>query len=310
VKRALASTVQPESFTVVIIPDPQNMVAYNADIWTSLCDWVAANKDTYNIIATACVGDLVNTATIAAEWTRAVAGAATIEAVMPYLPILGNHDYDADNPGGDIVLRDATTYNANFGPAHFSGQSWYGGSYPPGSNVNFYGTFSPTVGVNLLILGLELFPRPASVSWGLDVIDAHPNHRVIVVTHAYRTNDNTLFADGDTFGPTYYGMDGADYNGADLWAVLKAKPNVDIIVGGHDTNFPYHAYTLGTADDAHTIGEIFWNWQGAANGGDGWVGMLTFDPVGATITARAYRTWAASGLGFDATKEQEIAWGL
>ena len=35
------------------------------------------------------------------------------------------------------------------------------------------------------MLNLELWPRHPVISWAREVIAAHPNHNVIIVTHSY-----------------------------------------------------------------------------------------------------------------------------
>jgi hypothetical protein len=290
----------PLPFTLAVVPDAQTMVATYPLVWASLCDWIIANTAPYQILATLTTGDNVDDPTQATQWTTLTGGTSRIEAVMPFVPIMGNHDYR-----GTFTLRNATEFDARFGPDHFAGAPWYGGRYADTTHANYYVTLARS-GVRILVLALECFPRAAVVTWAAGIIDAYPTHRVVVATHSYLTDLGGLTDDSSDYGITYYGFPTADYNGAELWAVLKTKPNVDVVICGHDL-YPYHAYLAGTADDGHTVGQIFHNWQGATNGGP-LVGLLTFNPQQQQVSWSVYQTYAPDGLGFHADAAQTFDW--
>ena len=136
----------------------------------------------------------------------------------------GNHDYDTLPP----TNRPATYFNQYFGPSRYSGKPYYGSSnFPPGSNENFYETFT-WGGKPYLILVLEFVPRSSAVAWAKSVLSANTDKEVIVVTHSYLYFDATTVDQCDTADMV------GDENGAMLWSDLISQyPNVSVVLSGH-----------------------------------------------------------------------------
>jgi len=297
-----ARTLVPD-FVIGVIPDPQYEVSNNPTVWTSLCDWFAAQKDALNVKAVLTVGDNVNSSNQSTEWSRASAGGATIEAAgIPYVPAIGNHDYD-----GDEVDRVATSFDANFGPNRFTGKSYYGGCYN-NSHTNYYVKLDISY-VKLLILVLELFPTAAAVAWAAGIIDANTDRQAIILTHSYLTKGGNQTADNSAYGIDTYGFSHDDYNGQELWAALVApKATVIAVVSGHDISTPLTAHRSDNNKAGKSIIQTFQNYQAEANGGDGWIGLMQFSQADQQIHFTYYRTYEPSGLGYDEAKAFDADW--
>ena len=289
-------------FTIVVFPD-QGQAVSNGTSWEALKDWVISNRVTRNILAVLSVGDI--TPDHAAEdWDTVLSGYNEIAATgIACLPLIGNHDYDS------ISARTATSFNAHFGPSWFSGKSYYGAStYPESNNRNYYITFD-LLDKHWLIIGLEIFPPADAIAWAVGVIEANPTKDIIIVTHGYLNQDGTRTAYDDTYGPvTYWGAAPKDANGGDeLWTELvKLYENIRMVICGHMIGaspavFVYHNDAVG--DNANTVLQLFTNYQGDTNGGNGHCVLLKFR--GNRLTCTPYKARATEGVD---TRYPEWQW--
>jgi hypothetical protein len=300
-----AASAAPADFTFVVFPDTQYMVSsdlrHDRDVpmWKSMCEWVVANRGAQNIRAVLSVGDVTDHAD-PAEFGVASAGYRLLEAAgIPCVPIVGNHDYDlgpGNGTGYGARNRKVNAFDAAFGPARFTGKSWYGGSLDD-SDANYYVTIEAE-GSRFLVVALELFARPRAVEWAAQVIDDHPGADVIILTHGYMQPNGTLIKRWQSGGPGIYGLeDGCD--GEELWdRLVRRKPRTIAVICGHRSGPPHVAHRTDTGDRGNAVHGVLFDYQGA-NRGDGWVGLLRFRPSLRTIEVSSYRTYAPSGLGGD-----------
>ena len=191
-------------------------------------------------------------ATWQAQWQNAQAAINILNSHgIYYQPTIGNHDYDCE--GDRPQPRSTTNYFRHFG----------GLSMPPTAYIldsagnrtpNFY-KIMDTGSTKYMILSLELFPRPWVVTAANNLISNFKGP-VIVVTHAYLSNDGS----GPTFGnsmqpgsayPLCSGFPGSVYNcrsdslasykptgggtdGIGLWYnLIGAHPNLFMALSGH-----------------------------------------------------------------------------
>src|SRR5581483_7689251 len=166
----------PGDFTIVVLPDSQIYSKSYPYIFDSQAQWIASNAAAQNIKLVIGVGDIVNTATDATQWARAVHSVDILDqANVPYALAMGNHDYDSVPP----TSRKATQFNQYLGPPRYSGKPYYSAAnYPSGSK-------------SYLILVLEFVPRSGAVAWAKSVLSSNTDKEIIVVTHSYLFNDGT-----------------------------------------------------------------------------------------------------------------------
>jgi hypothetical protein len=271
------------TFTVVVYPDSQNEVdnsAARALVWQKQNQWVVNNKTNLNIVAVLGVGDIVNDPSDTGYTTAAEKGYNLIAtAGIPYLTIAGNHDY----LNFDLSKRDSSKYDQYFGPFRYAGKQWYLGGYPAHSNTNMAIAFDAG-SRKYLVIGLEVFPRFAAVSWAQSVINADPDREVIVVTHAYLKTDGTRYLVNDA---------GADpsttYTGQGLWdGFIKTNSRIFMVLGGHDICSPTDAYLISTGTRNNPVRQIFTNHQCFPDNGS--ILLLKFKPSSGTIEAIPYST--------------------
>ncbi|RZI87737.1 MAG: PKD domain-containing protein, partial [Microbacterium sp.] len=137
--------------------------------------------------------------------------------------------------------------------------------------------------MEFLLVTLELNPPDGVLAWADRVIDAHPDHRVIVATHAYI---NTTGALSNQVQRT----DQPGNSGAQVFQkLIRPHCNVFLVVNGH-----FSDGTLGEARRSDqnacggTVHGILTDFQGRPNGGDGWLRYYRFVPASNEIEAVTY----------------------
>ncbi|MBQ2713105.1 MAG: metallophosphoesterase, partial [Clostridia bacterium] len=226
-------------FTLIGVGDTQGIAASDyANRFTELYTWMAEMKEAYNIQYVMDLGDIVDVCDDAKQWKVATEAHKILrDANVKYSISPGNHDYDGlvGLPGGTMVERNSTTYNSYFPKAEYD--AWLG-------NENF-GTYDQTMdnawhtfeqnGYSYMIIALEYGPRDEVLAWAKELADSHPNHHVIVTTHAYLDGSAQRHDDAEAHLE--------DSNGGNaMWdKFVKKCPNIFMVLGGH-----YVGYGLST----------------------------------------------------------------
>jgi hypothetical protein len=265
----LAQVAAPD-FSVVVLPDTQYYSQSHPDIFNAQTQWIVNNHANYNIQFVLGEGDIVNIAEQPAQWQNADAAIRLLDsASIPYVLPLGNHDYDNEKPSA----RDTTAFNTYFGPARYAPYSWYMGGYPSGTNDSFYAEFTIN-GKQYLILALEFVPRDETLAWAKTVLDANLHKEIIVVTHSFTFTDSTRAdqCNNNDMPPS------GNNQGEDVWQKLLINyPNLSLVLNGHFVGNPARRADLGLHQNV--VNEIFADYQGLANGGNGWMRIMTFRPL-------------------------------
>jgi hypothetical protein len=289
----------PGDFTVVVLPDTQYYSASYPQIFNSQTQWIAANRDALNIQLVIGVGDIVDGPMQATQWQNADAAVRHIDGVVPYVLAIGNHDYDNVAPG----LRQVTNFNQWFGPSRYAAYPWYGGNFPDGSNENFYANVN-LGGVDHLILALEYIPRQPALDWADGILKANANKPVILVTHSYMYKDNTTIDQCDTSDNTYStktnGLDGRT-----LWRNFVSQyPNVTMVLSGHILGVGQRS-DLGV--NGNLVNQMLVDYQGWANGGNGYLRIMTFQPLLNQVQVQSYSPYLGKYLTDSAN---QFVWSL
>jgi hypothetical protein len=278
--RLLAQVSAPGDFTIVALPDTQNEAQFFPATLNAELQWIVDHASDQNIQMVLGEGDIVNNTSDIIELQNADASFRLLDnAGVPYLLAIGNHDYEGANPKGS---RTVTTFNQWFGPLRYAGRPYYGANFPSGSNENFYGTLT-IGGQPYLFLLLEFRPRSTSLDWAEQQLTANAGKRAIIVTHSFLIGNGTREDICDSQDMPLP----ANANGEAMWARLRRHPNVSMVLSGHFTGIKAsHRSDLG--DSGNLVHQIFTNYQDVANGGDGWMRLLTFSPATNSIIVRTY----------------------
>ena len=272
---ASVSLAAASSYTIAVLPDTQNYTdtpAYNHQFFAQT-QWIIDNRAAESIVFVSHEGDLVQQGAVPSEWDVAVPAMDTLAAAgdLPYSAAIGNHDYDAL----DTMTKDAATaYRSHFGPARYAGNGWYGGSSP--NETNHWQTFDGA-GRTFLHLALEWRPDATAMAWAQGVIDANPGTPTIITTHENLNHENNL----DTSGPVHHTAAGQ----ALFDTLVAPNDQVFMVLSGHWFGEGMLASTNLAGND---VFELLANYQLRANGGDGWLRLITFEPDESEIEIYTY----------------------
>lgn len=213
------------SYSFAVVGDTQNVTKQYPEKLDILYQWIVDNKDDKKIEHVIGLGDIVQDGDDAKQWNTAYGSISKLFNVLPYTLIRGNHD-------SSYYL-----YNT-FGTDSYKAQ--FDGFYKNDSINSSYRTFKAGT-TDYLLVTLDYGADDAELAWASSVVEAHPNHRVIVITHAY------LFTDGSTLsmGEGVLPSDGNDsdsaptkvYNdGEEIWTKFVSKySNISLVLSGHQS---------------------------------------------------------------------------
>ncbi len=263
----------PGSFSVVLLPDTQFYSLRFPEIYLKQTTWVRDSVKPENIKFVAHLGDIVHNNT-EQEWKNADRAMRVLDGVVPYSVAPGNHDMATVKKQ---LTRDTSRFNKYFPPSRYEKQTWYGGHFGETNDSN-YCTFTGG-GMKFLVLSLEFAPTDQALEWAAKVLKEHPQHRVIVATHCYMRNRAR-----DSSCAAAYRLNGN--SGEKMWdKFIRKHANIFLVVSGH---------VLGTGvqisqnDAGKNVIEMLTDYQGLANGGDGWLRILKFNPQQNRIEVRTY----------------------
>jgi hypothetical protein len=287
--RKVAATSNAPDFTVVALPDTQyyseNIGGNRAAIFSAQTDWIVAQKDFLNIAFVMHLGDVTdhgdNPTTRDAEWANATNAMYRLENPsttmlpqgIPYIMSVGNHDQypngDDDN-GTTIYFNTFFGVHPQTGVNHFAGKSYYGGTSEPTKADNNYTLFSAS-GLDFIVISMEYSTSPdqADLQWADDLLKAYPNRRGIMVSH------HTV----NTGNPASFSI-----MGRAMYDALKNNPNLIMMHGGHIHGEGQRVDTF----QGRAVHSILADYQSRANGGDGWLRIMTFKPSSDEIQIQTY----------------------
>jgi hypothetical protein len=288
--------------TVVVLPDTQYYAASYPDVFTQQTSWILGQKTALNIAAVLHVGDLVDAPYAKDQWDAANTAMRTLDNVMPYVLVPGNHDTDDNRQG---------LMNNYFAPVSMP---WIAGTMTPGQIDNSY-AFADLGGRPWLLLGLEFGPRDAVVAWADAILKAYPTTPVMLVTHAYLYRDGTRYnvaaagvdetkASYQYFFPAYYGFTASEgiNDGEMLWQKLVLpNPNVRLVFSGHDTGW---AHLSSTRPDGSVVHQMLsdYQWLEGEHFGFGYLRVLQLDYDKKTIKVQTYSPYLQKYLTDDANQ--------
>ncbi len=255
---APAIAAAAEDFTVVLLPDTQIYAENHPETYVAQTEWIKCRAAADNIKIVIHLGDLVQNADAEQEWKNADRAHRVLDGHVPYTVLPGNHDMTED--------RQTLLYDKYFPPSRFDNLPFYGG-HEGETNRNNY-CFFTAAGMNFMVLSLEFAPAEPALQWADAVVAAHPDHRVILATHAY-LGVGALAEEGLRIHSRF----------------VRKHANVFLVVCGHNIGVNHQTNSNDAGGKVH---EILCDYQGFPNGGDGWLQTLRFVPCENKIHVEAY----------------------
>lgn len=296
-----------KSFSMILLPDPQSYVKFDANqpIFEFLTAWTINNKDSLNIKAVLCTGDLVEqnelpiadgengNQTSREQWESASRSFERLDDKIPYVICTGNHDY-----GYQKSENRMTNFPKYFYPERNS--CWKNSLVAMGNNENGIPTlenaayeFEHEAWGKLLIVSLEFAPRDEAINWVKQLIEKprYKQHKVILLTHSF------LDYQGKRFTTEAYKVTPANYAEAIWQKLVYPSHNICMVICGHECIISDYKHQVSFRTDKNSQGkkipQMMFNAQTAdkewhGNGGDGWIRIMEFKPDGKTISIRTF----------------------
>ena len=266
-------SVNDYAYSFCIVGDTQKVTKHASGELIDIYDWITANAESKKIKYVFGLGDITDTDTDS-EWNTAYDAITTLNNVVPYSVIRGNHD-GSENINRYFFNDD---YTGNFG-----------GFYGEGSMENSWRKI--TVGdVKYLLITLDFGAKDEVLEWAGDIIESYPDHRVIISTHTYLYADGTTVDAHDSGAPS---IGGDEFNNGDeMWDKLISKyENIFLVLSGHIES-DYVITTQSVGEHGNVVTQMLVNPQGVDGdlGATGMISMLYFSEDGKTIAVETYST--------------------
>jgi len=281
-----------QAFVLILLPDTQTYTSAYPEILQSQADWIAKNSE--NIAFVLQQGDITDNNNDK-EWQVAAEAFRKLDGRVPYTVAPGNHD---TGENGKAMTRTTGLFNKYFPYEKYSANPTFGGTFIPGTMDNTWHTFKAG-GIDWLIFSLEFGPRTSVLSWASEVIESHPDHKVIINTHAYLYSDDTRMDStrGHMWLPQEYGLGknadpGAVNSGEQMWdKLVKNHPNIMFVFSGHVLN-DGTGLLVSEGTHGNKVYQMMANYQGgvegSVKGGNGFLRIITIDPGNASINVKTY----------------------
>ncbi len=260
------------AYSFAVIGDTQILALNYPEKFTALYDWVLGNVESKKIKFVLGLGDITDDSTVA-EWQLAKQNITRMNGVVPYSLVRGNHDTES----AMMKFFPLSEYKETLG-------GYYG--------KNIFNSWQELIvgEVKYLIFTLDYGAQDPVLEWADKIISEHPEHNVIITTHAYFFRDGTTLDAGDVVPPS---KKGAAYNdGDEMWdKLIKKHENIVLVLSGHDP-CDNIVYAQDKGENGNIVTQMLIDPQGVdkAQGGVGLVAMFYFSEDGKTMQVEYYST--------------------
>lgn len=288
---SVVTDVNDEDYCFAVVPDTQ-MLSYqyyksltDTNSVANVYDWLLANKDEKNIKYVIGVGDITELS-VKDEYNNVKEHLYKLSGKLPFSLVMGNHDkYDFQKQGYKPDKMSDFLFNKTFCDDTYIAE--LDGRYGEGDVSNSYNAF--TVGeTKWLLLNIDFGPTDEMLNWACDVVEQYPDHKVIVVTHAY------LYRDGSTLDANEcYPASGhnASFNDGDaiFEKLVKKYENIELVLCGHDP-WDHIVCSQAKGESGNTVTQLLIDSQYMDKyyGATEMIALLYFSPDGETMTVRYY----------------------
>ena len=263
------------AYSFCVVGDTQKVTRGYPDKLADLYDWITDNAEKKSIKYVFGLGDITDQ-DIEKEWTAALTQINKLNGVVPYSVTRGNHD-------------GSENFNKYFGAENTAYTSQFEGFFEAGNSETSY-TRIQVGDVKYLMITFDFGPTDEELQWAADIIEANPDHRVIITTHTYLLTDGTTITGDHTHAPTKY--DASSNNGDDMWDKLISKySNIFLVLSGH-IGSDYVITNQREGINGNIVTEMLIDPQvvDGEMGPSGMITMLYFSEDGREIAVETYST--------------------
>ncbi|WP_323845964.1 metallophosphoesterase [Microbulbifer magnicolonia] len=284
-----------DSFEFVVLPDTQTYIEEFPSIYMKQLEWIASKGDRFSFVLH--VGDITQNNS-EEEWKIAKNGLILLDGKVPYHLALGNHDMGS-RPGKFSDTRNTRLANLFFPVSEYANNNNIIASFPENSIDNTCAEYH-LAGEKWLIFSLEFGPRNKTIDWAKNIIKKYPEHKVIINTHSYLYEDNTLQDGDDWYLPQKYGVgkaegDEAVNDGGQIWdKLVRTTENSILVFSGHILGYGVGQLVLEN-DYGNKVYQMLANYQknvkGVENGDSGYLRLIEVDTGAKRISVKTYSPW-------------------
>lgn len=291
-------------YSFAVIGDTQTLCRIYPEHMEGIYDWILENQEAQKIEYVLGLGDITD-ASKDFEWENAVAYINKLNNNIPYLLARGNHDFwdDMNRAFHNGYYENTLDGMMEEREVIISQNSDTGAIETVTGDITNAYQCATIGGTDYLFLTIDFAPGDAMLDWACDVIEAHPDHRVIVITHAYMYRDGTTLTEGDAYPCSWYPSgNGKPFplayyenpypvnDGDDMWEkVFSRYENVLMVLSGHDP-WQHIVYRQDAGIHGNTVTQMLIDPQyiDLESEPTGMVAMFYFSNDGNTLTVRYY----------------------
>ena len=301
-------------FSIVIIPDSQSYLDFRSqkslfypinqyELYYRQMEFIKNNsvKNGGDFSFAIHVGDHVDHRSWnMTEWKRAAEGLSIINNEIPFLTVIGNHDYDRWGKGKSPT--GTKLYKKYFGPEteFYKDKEWFGGATENGANM--YAYFA-ACNKKFLVIGLELNPTQKDIDWATQIINENKGLPTIFVTHSYlKGSKEDDDKSQNKLAGAYADLKEHKFSAKEVWdSFISVNDQIFLIICGHISKEGFrldknqagnttYAIMADYQDEDKYLEYIGIKRKNVHACGDGWLKTLNFDFNENTIQVKTWST--------------------
>ncbi|GIP27140.1 hypothetical protein J23TS9_22700 [Paenibacillus sp. J23TS9] len=256
----------PYDFSFIWMSDTQYYSQSYPQIYQNIVKWVVDQKEKMNIKYVIHTGDVVDKSYQEYQWLEADKDMKVLEnANIPYGVLAGNHDVDHQN-------NDYTKFKEYFGEERFKNNQVFGGSYD--NNRGHYDLVSSN-GNDFVIVYMGWGLGDKEIDWMNEIVAKYPERKAILCLHEYLLVSNNRAPIADQI----------------FEKVIKPNKNVIAALSGHYHDAELKVDQLDDNGDGipdRNVYQMLADYQGAAEGGLGYIRLMQFDMKNNKLHIKTY----------------------
>lgn len=247
------SPVPAEPFSLIWFSDTQYYAYKRPEIFLKMADWAIEVKETYNVLAVVCTGDIVDNRNYQRHWDNASAAITRLREGLPFYCIAGNHDVGADKVDYTAYkTADFCTVPENMQTSE-DGRCWV----------------LPLEEQGIVLCGIGWQNDAAYAEWVKARLSEYPEYSAILLVHSFLNDDGSLSTNGKRVEK----------------AILQKCPTVRIVLCGHNDGSTRWQQQY---PDGHYVNAIMYNFQDDRKYGLGYARILMFNPGTHNLAVTTY----------------------
>jgi predicted phosphodiesterase len=246
--------------------DTQGYAGSWSRVLDSMYAWVAAVRESENVVALLHTGDFVQDLTQTEQWLNVQRADEQLPKDLLRVSVGGNHDIGSDASEPENYLAYRTDTQITEAASFLDGQCRY--------------VTLEAGGVRIIVISIAYLCEAASAEWAVDVLREHADHYAILMAHSYLTFGENGLYHGYTSGGTILRDQ-----------IVKPSPNVRLVLCGHTHGSAMRPLQLDDDGDGaydREVRQFLSNFQDADLGQAGFLRLMRFDTAEDRIEMTTY----------------------